>query len=194
MKSLKHYKIWAIVLSVCMIVLGLVMIFWPEISALVVCYGMGGICVAMGIYEIIRYFDLGPVGILFRHDLLVGILSLLAGVLLLSHPLGVMTILPVILGFYIILAGVSSIQTSVEARRFGLRSWWVSLLLGIAGTLLGILMIFDPFSGANALMVFIGISLAVTGIENIYTVICISKAFRSEGHRKIIDAVWHEEL
>ena len=160
MEALKHYRTWAIVVSCCMIALGVAMIVWPDISALTVCYLMGVLCVAMGVCEIARYFRLGVVGILFRFDLTLGILSVLAGVLLL--------------------------------RRFGLGSWGLTLVFGIVGAVLGVLMILNPFDGAAALMLYIGISMLITGAESIYTVICLSRAFKSEGHQKVIDAVWHE--
>ncbi len=191
-KSLKTYKTWAIVLSVVTMALGLVMICWPNISAVAICYLMGAVCIVVGIYEIIRYFDLGLIGVLFRYDLFLGIMSVLAGILLVLHPDGGVVILPVVLGFYIILASVFSIQISTEARHFGFSGWWGALLLGIAGAILGVLMILDPFRGAAALMVFTGISLLVTGVESIYAIICISKVFRSSGHQKIIEASWHD--
>ncbi len=191
-KSLKTYKTLAIVLSVVTMVLGLVMICWPNISAVAICYLMGAVCIVVGIYEIIRYFDLGLIGVLFRYDLFLGIMSVLAGILLVLHPDGGVVILPVVLGFYIILASVFSIQISTEARHFGFSGWWGALLLGIAGAILGVLMILDPFRGAAALMVFTGISLLVTGVESIYAIICISKVFRSSGHQKIIEASWHD--
>lgn len=191
-KSLKTYKTLAIVLSVVTMALGLVMICWPSISAVAICYLMGAVCIVVGICEIIRYFDLGLIGVLFRYDLFLGIMSVLAGILLVLHPDGGVVILPVVLGFYIILASVFSIQISTEARHFGFSGWWGALLLGIAGAILGVLMILDPFRGAAALMVFTGISLLVTGVESIYAIICISKVFRSSGHQKIIEASWHD--
>lgn len=191
-KSLKTYKALAIVLSVVTMALGLVMICWPNISAVAICYLMGAVCIVVGIYEIIRYFDLGLIGVLFRYDLFLGIMSVLAGILLVLHPDGGVVILPVVLGFYIILASVFSIQISTEARHFGFSGWWGALLLGIAGAILGVLMILDPFRGAAALMVFTGISLLVTGVESIYAIICISKVFRSSGHQKIIEASWND--
>lgn len=191
-KSLKTYKTLAIVLSVVTMALGLVMICWPNISAVAICYLMGAVCIVVGICEIIRYFDLGLIGVLFRYDLFLGIMSVLAGILLVLHPDGGVVILPVVLGFYIILASVFSIQISTEARHFGFSGWWGALLLGIAGAILGVLMILDPFRGAAALMVFTGISLLVTGVESIYAIICISKVFRSSGHQKIIEASWHD--
>ena len=189
METLKRYRLWAIVVSCCMIVLGAAMILRPDISALAVCYLTGALCIAMGVCEIARYFSIGVIGILFRFDLIVGILSTLAGVLLLAHPTGALTVLPIILGFYIIIDSVFSIQAAVELRRFGLGSWGLNLLLGIVGAVLGVLMILDPFDGAAALMIYMGVSLLLAGVESIYTVICLSRAFKSDAHQRVIDAV-----
>ena len=192
METLKRYRLWAIVVSCCMIVLGAAMILRPDISALAVCYLTGALCIAMGVCEIARYFSIGVIGILFRFDLIVGILSTLAGVLLLAHPTGALTVLPIILGFYIIIDSVFSIQAAVELRRFGLGSWGLNLLLGIVGAVLGVLMILDPFDGAAALMIYMGVSLLLAGVESIYTVICLSRAFKSDAHQRVSYAVWHE--
>ena len=88
MDSIKKYKIGAIILSVLTIALGAAMIIWPDISALTACYLAGAVCIAMGIYELIRYFELGLAGVLFRFDLGAGIFSILAGIILICHPLG----------------------------------------------------------------------------------------------------------
>ena len=74
METLKRYRLWAIVVSCCMIVLGAAMILRPDISALAVCYLTGALCIAMGVCEIARYFSIGVIGILFRFDLIVGII------------------------------------------------------------------------------------------------------------------------
>lgn len=191
-KSLKKYKIWAMVISAVTIVLGCVMIFRPEISAAAICCLMGAVCIGAGIYELIRYFDLGFIGVLFRYDLFLGLMSILAGVLLILHPNGALFVLPMIFGFYILLASVFSIQVSTEARHFGFSGWWGALLLGITGVLFGVLMVLDPFRGAKTLMVFAGVSLLVTSVESFYTVICISRVFHSSGHQRIIEASWHD--
>ena len=91
-----------------------------------------------------------------------------------------------------IIDSVFSIQAAVELRRFGLGSWGLNLLLGIVGAVLGVLMILDPFDGAAALMIYMGVSLLLAGVESIYTVICLSRAFKSDAHQRVIDAVWHE--
>ena len=47
METLKRYRLWAIVVSCCTIVLGAAMILRPDISALAVCYLTGALCIAI---------------------------------------------------------------------------------------------------------------------------------------------------
>lgn len=192
MDTLKRYRNWAIGLSAGMALLGLVLILWPETSALTVCWLLGALCLALGVCQIARFCRLGALGVLFRFDLGGGILGVLAGLLLLLHPAGALMILPVIGGFYILVEGVFTLQAAVELRRFGLPHWGLTLGLGILDLLLGFLLILDPFEGAAALMVYLGISLLITGVSGVYTVICAARAFQSDSHRRIIDAQWRD--
>ena len=112
-KSLKTYKTWAIVLSAVTMVLGLVMICWPGISAVAICYLMGAVCIAAGIYEIIRYFDLGLIGVLFRYDLFLGLTSVLVGVLMILDPFKGAKALMVFTGISLLVMGIESIYAIV---------------------------------------------------------------------------------
>ena len=136
MDTLKRYRNWAIGLSAGMALLGLVLILWPETSAITVCWLLGALCLALGVCQIARYCRLGALGVLFRFDLGGGILGVLAGLLLL-HPAGALMVLPVIGGFYILVEGVFTLQAAVELRRFGLPRWGLTLVPG-AGVLLGL--------------------------------------------------------
>lgn len=192
MDTLKRYRNWAIGLSAGMALLGLVLILWPETSAITVCWLLGALCLALGVCQIARYCRLGALGVLFRFDLGGGILGVLAGLLLLLHPAGALMVLPVIGGFYILVEGVFTLQAAVELQRFGLPRWGLTLGLGVLDLLLGFLLILDPFEGAAALMIYLGISLLVIGVSGIYTVISAARAFQSDGHRRIIDAQWRD--
>ena len=95
MKGLwKKFQVGAIAVSVCMLILGTVMLVWPEISAVTICVILGALCAAAGVYKLVRYFRLGFAGVFFRFDLGAGILYILAGLLLLIHPQDATAILP----------------------------------------------------------------------------------------------------
>ena len=189
----KQFRLWAIIFSICMLVLGALALIWPDISAVAVCCILGAICIGTGIYEIVRYFKLGLVGVFFQYDLALGILSILAGILLLIHPLGAATFLPVIAGIYIVIGSIFDIQVSVEMRRFGIGNWAVSLALGIISTVFAFFLILDPFNGVKALMIYLGILMIIGSIQNLYVIHCISRVIKESKNNDIIDVAWTSE-
>lgn len=189
-KTWKKFRTWSIVVSCCILLLGIVMIIWPDISALAVCCILGVLCLATGIYKLARYFSMGIAGLFFQFDLVLGIFSILAGILLLIHPNGAIVFLPIAAGLFILIGSVFDIQVSMETHRYGLKSWWGSLILGIISTVFALFLFLDPFDGASALMIFTGIALIISSIENFYSVYFISKAIRSSKKNDVIDVTW----
>ncbi len=186
----KQFRSWAIMISICMLVLGVLTLIWPRISAVAVCYILGAVCIGTGVYEIVRYFKLGFVGLFFQHDLVLGIFSILAGILLLIHPLGAAAFLPIVAGIYIMMGSIFDIQISVEMRRIGIGNWVLSLVLGIIGAIFAFFLILNPFDGITALMVYVGVSLIIGSIQGLYTVHCISSAVKMSKSDNIIDVTW----
>lgn len=187
----KQLKKGAVVVSSCMLALGILTILWPEISALTVCIILGIFCIVEGIYMIVRYFKLGLSGLFFRSDLFFGICSILLGTLLLIHPHGAVMLLPIVTGFFMIIGSVVDIQVSVEMRRFQFGNWGIIMALGIISTVLAFLLILNPFQGAAALMIYIGILLIICSIRNFYSIHCISKAIRMSRDDTVIDVEWY---
>ena len=139
----------------------------------------------------VRYFKLGLAGIFFRSDLFFGICSILLGTLLFIHPYGAVVILPIVVGFFIIIGSVVDIQISVEMRRFHFGNWGITMVLGIISTVFAFLLILNPFQGAAALMIYIGALLIIWSIRNFYSIHCISKAIRMSKDDTVIDVEWH---
>ncbi len=189
----KQFRIWAIVISICMLVLGVLTLIWPKISAVAVCYILGVMCIGAGVYEIVRYFELGFVGLIFQHDLVLGIFSILAGVLLIIHPIGAAAFLPIVAGIYIVMGSIFDIQISVEMRRMGVKTWIPSLILGIVGAVFAFFLILNPFDGVTALMIYVGVSLIIGSIQSIYTVHCISRAVKVYKTDDVIEVGWTPE-
>ena len=187
----RQLKKGAIAVSFCMFALGILTVLWPDISALTVCVLLGVFCIAEGIYMAVRYFKLGLAGIFFRSDLFFGICSILLGTLLFIHPYGAVVILPIVVGFFIIIGSVVDIQISVEMRRFHFGNWGITMVLGIISTVFAFLLILNPFQGAAALMIYIGVSLIIWSTRNFYSIHCISKAIRMSKGDTVIDVEWH---
>ena len=189
----KRFRLWAIVMSVCMLALGVMTLIWPKISAAAVCCVLGAVCIGTGIYKMVRYFKLGFGGFFFQYDLAVGIFSILAGILLFIHPLGAAAFLPSVAGIYIMMGSIFEIQISAEMRRIGIGSWVLSLVLGMIGVIFAFFLILNPFEGITALMACVGISLIIGSIQSLYAVRCISSAVKASKNDNVIDVAWTSE-
>lgn len=188
----KQYRKWAIAVSSAILILGIFMIIWPKISALVVCFILGIVCLIAGINELFCYFKLGILGILFRYDLALGISSIFIGLLLFIHPAGAFVFLPIAVGFYIIIESIFNIQLSMEMKQMKMSNWWVTLLLGIVSVVFAFFLFFDPFDGVKALMIYIGFSLVISSIQSYYLIYCLSRMIKIKEHENVIEVEWDE--
>ena len=104
----------------------------------------------------------------------VGVLSVIAGVIVLAKPSNSLKTLAVIAGIFILIDGIveliASFSGSTENR--GLVA-----LLGVLNVIIGILLIRHPIQGVTVIALFIGIWLVVVGIIRFVV------AFEMQGHR-----------
>ena len=71
------------------------------------------------------------------------------------------------LGIVIMADGFFKLQSSLDARRFGLRSWWAMLGLGVCAGLMGAALLVWPDKSAQVMMILLGVGLLVEGILNL---------------------------
>lgn len=171
MELIRKAKTAYIAMSVVMLILGLALMIWPEISLSVLCLVVGVILTVFGVVKLISYFSRDLYRLAFQFDLALGIFTLVFGVILMVRPTRILSILPTIIGILIFLDGVFKIQTAMDARRFGMDRWWGILILAIATGAFGLLLILNPFEGAVALMTLLGLTLLVDGIQNLWVVL-----------------------
>lgn len=177
MKRIRQAK-WAyVLLSLCMIALGFYIVFHPGASLLTICYLTGAFCILFAVAKFIGYFSRDAYGLAFQFDFALGIFALVLGILLLFHPGNVLALIQFITGLFILIDSVFKFQTSLDARRFGLKRWWSILLAASLSAIAGIFLLFNPFGGA-ALMILVGIALIVGGLQNLVVVLYTVKYVR----------------
>lgn len=69
-----------------------------------------------------------------------------------------------VLGLFVVVAGLMKIQNAVDLRRWGAARWSTVLAVGILTTLVGAVTLMHPFSTAMALLRFLGICLLVSAV------------------------------
>lgn len=81
LKKLKTSYNW---ISFGYVVLGLVFLFWPELSLMTLCYAFGILTNVYGIVHLIGYFVRDRLISVFRYDLVIGIIAVALGIMMLS--------------------------------------------------------------------------------------------------------------
>lgn len=167
-----------ILMSVFMILLGLGIMFWPKTSLITFCYIAGVYLVISGLIKIAGYFSNEMYGLAFEFDLAFGIILVILGIIFLVHPAGLLSILPIVVGIFVAMDGIFSIQTAVESKRFGLKNWRLILLVAIITAAAGIFLVLNPLEGVVAVMVVLGAVLLISGIKNLFVAIYTIKTIK----------------
>lgn len=187
MSYIKKVKRAYLILSAAMVVMGIVLIAFPKISMMTVCCIAGALSIALGIVKLIGYFSDDLFRLAFQFDLAFGVLAVVTGILMLAHPDHVVKVIPMILGIIVMADGAFKLQTSYDAKRFGLRHWGWILILAAATCIFGLLLVIHPVQSAAALTVLTGLTLVMDGIQNLCIVAYTVKESRGVKYRDISD-------
>lgn len=179
MRFMKAAKIGYISISVLFCVLGALLILFPETSESVIGILCGILLVLFGTVKIVGYFSKDLYRLAFQYDLAFGILMIVLGIILFNNPSHLMTFICVILGISVLSDGLFKIQMSLDARRFGIRQWWLILTFAVVTGLFGIVLIIRSAVGASLLTVLLGIGLLLEGLLNISTAVTAVKIMRN---------------
>ena len=191
-KAVRIAKTGCIVASVLLMALGVLLIVLPDLSISLVGIVAGAMLIALGILKLMGYFSREMYQLAFQYDLAFGLLLVALGVLLMMQPNRAMHFLCLIVGISIAADGLLKFQTALEARRFGLGSWWLIMALGILAGVIGIVTAFRPAQSAQVLMVLMGISLLAEGALNLCVSLCAVKIIRA-AQPDVIEAEFEEK-
>lgn len=173
-------KIGYIVISVLFCILGVMLIVIPSFSAKLLGVICGILMLLFGVVKITGYFSKDLYRLAFQYDLPLGILLIVIGVLTLTRPEGLMTVLCVTMGLYILADGLFKVQIALDAKRFGIRKWWLILASAFFAGVCGILLMLRPGDGGRLLTVIFGITLLFEGVLNFSTVITAVKIIKNQ--------------
>jgi uncharacterized membrane protein HdeD (DUF308 family) len=153
---------WFIALGVVMVILGV--IAWFDVIAVTIAgtVFIGAMLLIGGIVQIFHAFmDRQWRALLFH--LLAGLLSAIAGFLIMAEPIQGSVAITIFLAIALILAGALRIAIAVQHR--DMQGWGMLLLAGIVTVIVGILLYATlPWSGLWVLGTLIAVELIVQGI------------------------------
>ena len=164
---LKTAKTCYIVISVLFCVLGLVLLFAPDTSVLWIGRLLGIGMIVFGIAKIAGYLSRDLFRLAFQYDLAFGILLIVLGIITLSHTDDAMSFLCIMFGIPVLADGLFKIQIAVDSKKFGIRSWWVILIMALLTCAAGVVLVLRPSAGIRVLVALMGLSLLFDGLLNL---------------------------
>ena len=175
---LRQRRTSSIIVAFLSIVLGVVLVMYPDKAASIFVKVCGYALIALGVYYIVVYFARKSKVAMLQMEMLLGIVLLLIGIWMVTKPASVIALLQYVVGALIVIHGIIDLQASLNIKRAGFDKWGASLVLSLLTLALGALIIIDPFSATQVLMVVIGIVLVFDGLSDVYIIAVLSKLFK----------------
>lgn len=166
--------------SLIYILLGLCLICMPVDAVNILCrFIFGVVLIAAGLYHIWIYVQEKQNSTLM--DLFSGGLILVLGIFLFYNPEVVVSLLPVLLGTFILTDSIWVLKGCVKMRKRDSQGleWKILLAGSLIFIVLGIAMIVNPFSAVKVMIVFAGCVLLVNGIADFAFLFLIRKGIRT---------------
>ena len=157
-----------------MVVLGMAAVLMPFFSSLVVEILIGWLLTMSGAVVVIGAFSFRRTG-MFLWQLFSGLITVMAGLLLLLFPLQGLIALTVLVAFILVFTGAAQFAFALWARPAPGWSW--ALMSAAISILLGVLIVFAlPQASAVTLGLIVGIDFISTGVA----LMLISRSVREE--------------
>lgn len=189
---MKRLKWNMILLSSIYLLLGIVLLIWPDVVLGGICMVIGSLVAGTGIVQLVRFFTVRERLFFAPLTLVGGLICLGLGLFLLLRADVILTALPIVFGLFIVFDSVLRIQNALELRRCGYTTWKGILASGGVSVVLGLVMLFNPFGTVQALVMAIGIILIVEGVLNLlstgYTAFAVTAYFNN--HPEEVSSGW----
>lgn len=188
MKNLKMIKNMYLVLIICSMIVGAVLLIWPQMGVSVMCKVYGVFLIVYGAAKISGYFTGDLFQLAFQYDFGLGIVSLILGFVFLLRTEHIVEFLAVCIGIFMLVDATLKIQTAIDAKKFGISKWWLILMTAIMVAFIGALLLLAPFETGSVLVRILGLSICFDGIMNLIVVLSTVRSIR-HSREEIIDMI-----
>lgn len=142
--------------SVLFMIIGLFLIIKPATTLSMISYVIGIIILVSGIVSLIKYFSNHDKVNVYDFGLVLGILSVITAIIFITSPSMIASIIPLILGMWILVNGIIKLQFAINLRNQPKSNWIYSAIMSGINVLLGLFLVLNPFKGAVVITRIIG--------------------------------------
>ena len=168
----KPFQKAMLITSVVYLVIGLILVIWPDAARQIIIYAIGAAALLYGGYRIVDFFVRkehlsGTVQL----GVALGIACILTGLFLIFKVDLVVALLAAIIGVAVIIDSVLRLQIALNLRHAGGQYWAVLLITAFVTLGLGILLLFNPFTVVKVATIIGGVLLLLDGGFTLWSVL-----------------------
>ena len=176
--KLKNISLITIIISA---VIGVLALIRPSDVVHYVSIFLGAGLIATGAFSIILFASKKTGAV----SLALGIVAIIAGTIICVRYKTIIAAMLFVLGFFLTASGIIDFVTSFSAKHFSLFVWPLTLILSIATTVIGIIIMFNPFESMDFLVRLLGIGLIVYAVMDLIAFIQIRRIAAIIGKQQI---------
>lgn len=165
--------------SVVYALLGLILIFFPNQASAFSCTLAGILLLGYGVIVVITFFmGQGTVAFTFRSDLVLGVMAGIVGVFFLTHTNFIISVIPTILGVYILIDALMNLKRGLDLRKLGYAGWTTTLITSVVSLILGLVVLWNPFKTGLILWRVIGVIFLYLGASDLWAVLKLDQMLK----------------
>lgn len=169
--------IWPSLLSsIFLLLLGLLLFFKSSATLIGISYIIGALLIALGVLAILNYIKSSYKDIFVKLNIIYGIVSIVAGIFLITVPEFIGSIIPVVVGIVVIISSSLKIQQALILQKNSNRYFIPSLTIAIICLVCGVIILFNPFTSAVVITQLIGLIMITYAILDIINTILLKKS------------------
>ena len=180
-----------ILISLVFCAAGVAIMLLPTLSLSAIGTFLGCAMLVFGVIKMIGYFSKDLFRLAFQYDLQFGVLLCVLGIITLARRQNAGEFICIAYGICMLAESLFKAKTALEARRFGIRQWWLTLTLAILSGVAGVLVMIWPVATIHMVKLILGISLLTEGVLSLSVAVSMVKII---DHQKpdVIDVEYYE--
>lgn len=171
---LVHLKNLSVITMIAGLIIGAILIARPSEAVQLVCILFGATLILLGAGALISYFT----KLKFTLLAILGALSIIAGIIVCVKYESIVSAVIFIFGLFVTVSGIVDFISSLDARKSNLKSWIFSLVMSIGVTIMGVIVLVNPFDSAVLLTRLLGLSLIIYAMLDLITFVQVRKMFK----------------